>query len=395
MDPGTGHQGTRDTISLGERDHRERDDDERPPAIRAEGLVKAYGDHRALDGFDLTVASGTVCGLLGPNGAGKTTAVRILATLLHADGGTATVAGADVRTEAELVRHRIGLSGQEPAVDEILSGRQNLVLFGRLNGLTKRAARRRATDLLTQLDLVGAADKAVKHYSGGMRRRLDLGVTLILAPSVLFLDEPTTGLDPRNRAEVWSAIRAFVAQGTTVLLTTQYLDEADQLADAIVVMEAGKVIARGTPDELKALVGTDQLDVVLDGPARDPEGDDAAVPAPDGVLEQAAAIIAASAAGEPEIDVARRTIRAPVANRAEAISAVVHALAAAGIAVDDIGLRRPTLDDVFLRLTGHRAGPRSDPGSDGTDDPGGGGPSAPHAGGPAARPGSRPEEVAA
>ena len=357
-------------------------------AIRAEGLVKTYGDHRALDGFDLTVAAGTVCGLLGPNGAGKTTAVRILTTLLHADGGAAEVAGADVRSAAETVRHRIGLSGQTPAIDEILSGRQNLVLFGRLNGLTRAGARRRADELLEQLDLVAAADKAVKHYSGGMRRRLDLGVTLILAPLVLFLDEPTTGLDPRNRAEVWSAIRAFVAQGTTVLLTTQYLDEADQLADDVVVMEAGKVIARGTPDELKALVGADQLEVELDADAIDADPT---------LLDRAAAIVAEVATGAPSVDPERRTIDAPVANRAEAITTVVQALAAAGIAIADIGLRRPTLDDVFLKLTGHRAepAPDPDPDPDDPDDPGSTDPSDGRGATTTDRPRTRPEEVAA
>jgi ABC-2 type transport system ATP-binding protein len=339
--------------------------DSSPAAIQAEGLVKIYGDQRALDGFDLTVEPGTVCGLLGPNGAGKTTAVRILTTLLRADGGSARVAGADVQREAELVRYRIGLSGQDPAVDEILSGRQNLVLFGRLNGLSRSAARRRADELLTQLDLVDAADRAVKKYSGGMRRRLDLGVTLILAPDVLFLDEPTTGLDPRNRNEVWSAIRAFVAGGTTVLLTTQYLDEADHLADDIVVMDAGRAIARGTPDELKGLVGADRLEVVLE---------------PGAALDRAAAIVAESSTGSPEIDAAARSISAPVAHRARALASVVADLAAAGVAVADIGLRRPTLDDVFLELTGHRTEPAPGPGDpDGTDDP--------------AHP--RPEEVAA
>ena len=227
-------------------------------AIEARGLVKIYGDQRALDGFDLTVRAGTVCGLLGPNGAGKTTAVRILATLLRPDGGSASVAGVDVVAAPLAVKRRIGLSGQEPAVDEILSGRQNLVLFGRLNRLSRRAAERRADELLARLGLADAADRAVKHYSGGMRRRLDLAVTLILAPRVLFLDEPTTGLDPRNRREVWAAIRELVAGGTTVLLTTQYLDEADQLADRVVVIDAGRVIAEGTPAELKARIGGDR-----------------------------------------------------------------------------------------------------------------------------------------
>ena len=232
------------------------------PAVQAHGLVKRYGQARALDGFDLAVPVGTVCGLLGPNGAGKTTAVRILATLLRPDGGEARVAGADVTREAHEVRRRIGLSGQEPAVDEILSGRQNLVLFGRLNRLGKAEALRRAGELLDRMGLADTGDKAVKHYSGGMRRRLDLAVTLLLTPTVLFLDEPTTGLDPRNRAEVWSAIRGLVAGGTTVLLTTQYLDEADQLADSIVVVEAGRDIACGTPEGLKAQVGGDRIEVV-------------------------------------------------------------------------------------------------------------------------------------
>ncbi len=309
-------------------------------AICAEGLIKDYGEHRVLDHFDLSVAAGTVCGLLGPNGAGKTTAVRILTTLLHADGGRARVAGADVADQAALVRHRIGLSGQEPAIDEILSGRQNLVLFGRLNGLSRRDARRRAEQLLEQLGLTDAADRPVKRYSGGMRRRLDLGVTLLLAPQVLFLAEPTTGLDPRNRSEVWTAIRSFVERGTTVLLTTQYLDEADQLADDVVVMETGRVIARGTPDELKALVGADRLDVVLERRS----GDE---------LERARTIVERAADGALEVDSGTGTISAPVAHRARALSAVVQELAAAGIDVADIGLRRPTLDDVFLQLTGH------------------------------------------
>jgi ABC-2 type transport system ATP-binding protein len=364
------------------------------PAIHADGLVKRYGDHRALDGFDISVAPGTVCGLLGPNGAGKTTAVRILTTLLRADGGDARVADADVRTEAELVRHRIGLSGQEPAVDEILSGRQNLVLFGRLNGLTKAAAKRRADDLLAQLGLTDAADKAVKRYSGGMRRRLDLGVTLILAPTVLFLDEPTTGLDPRNRNEVWSAIRAFVAAGTTVLLTTQYLDEADQLADDIVVMEAGRVIARGTPDELKQLVGGDRLEVVLEAPPV--AGGDAGEPiGPGPELDRAAAIIEAASTGSLEVDPGTRTISGAVANRAQALTTVVQELAAAGITVADIGLRRPTLDDVFLTLTGHRAEPTPEPDPDGTDDRTGAEPSSPHTGADDTRTPIRSQEVAA
>jgi ABC-2 type transport system ATP-binding protein len=307
--------------------------------IIAEGLVKRYGEARALDGFDLDVKAGSICGLLGPNGAGKTTAVRILATLLRADGGTARVAGADIGREPHEVRRRIGLSGQAPAVDEILSGRQNLVLFGRLNRLPKAAAIERAGQLLDQFELTDAGDRAVKHYSGGMRRRLDLAVTLIQAPAVLFLDEPTTGLDPRNRNEVWSAIRTLVAGGTTVLLTTQYLDEADQLADRIVVIDTGRVIAGGTPEELKAQVGGDQLDVVV-AHASD--------------LDAAAAVVARVATGEPELDPETGRLSVPVTDRVTALTEAAQAFAAKGIEVADIGLRRPTLDDVFLRLTGHR-----------------------------------------
>jgi ABC-2 type transport system ATP-binding protein len=309
-------------------------------SILTEGLRKHYGDTVALDGLDLAVPTGTVCGLLGPNGAGKTTAVRILATLLRPDAGRAQVAGADVVRSPHEVRRRIGLSGQEPAVDEILSGRQNLVLFARLNRFGKEAARRRADELLDQFDLTEAGDKAVKHYSGGMRRRLDLAVTLILAPAVLFLDEPTTGLDPRNRNEVWSAIRALVAGGTTVLLTTQYLDEADQLAGRIVVIDRGRVIAAGRPDSLKAGVGGDRLDVVV---ARDDD------------LGAARAVVARVAAAAPEVDADTRTVSALVVSRAAALVDVVRELADERVDVADIGLRRPTLDDVFLRLTGRRA----------------------------------------
>ncbi len=309
-------------------------------AIAAEGLVKTYGATRALDGFDLAVETGTVCGLLGPNGAGKTTAVRILATLLRPDGGTARVAGHDVVADAHDVRRRIGLSGQTPAVDEIISGRQNLVLFGRLNRLTKAAARRRAVELLARMGLEDAALRPVKVYSGGMRRRLDLAATLILAPDVLFLDEPTTGLDPRSRNEVWTAVRELVAGGTTVLLTTQYLDEADQLADHIVVMDTGRAIAGGDPEQLKAQVGGDRLDVVVDGAAD---------------LGRAAAIVAEVAGAEPEVEPDVGRLSVPVARRVVALTEVLQRLGEAGIEVADIGLRRPTLDDVFLRLTGHKA----------------------------------------
>ena len=302
--------------------------------------MKDFGATRALDGFDLEVARGSVCGLLGPNGAGKTTAVRILATLLRSDGGQAWIDGIDVAADPMAVRRRIGWSGQSPAVDEILSGRQNLVLFGRLNRLSVAAARARADELLAQLDLADAAGKSVKHYSGGMRRRLDLAATLILAPSVLFLDEPTTGLDPRSRNEVWSSIRGLVAGGTTVLLTTQYLDEADQLADRIVVIDRGRTIAEGPPDALKAQVGGDRLDVVVAA------ADDVAM---------AACLVARIAGAEPEIDREARRLSAPVVDRVAALTDVLHALAGDGIDVIDVGIRRPTLDDVFLGLTGHKA----------------------------------------
>jgi ABC-2 type transport system ATP-binding protein len=310
-------------------------------AIRAEGLVKRYGDTRALDGFDLVVDAGRVCGLLGPNGAGKTTAVRILTTLLRADGGRAEVAGIDLAAEPHQVRRAIGLSGQEPAVDELLSGRQNLVLFGRLNRLDKAAARGRADELLERMDLVDAAGKAVKHYSGGMRRRLDLAVTLLLAPAVLFLDEPTTGLDPRNRNEVWTAIRELVRGGTTVLLTTQYLDEADQLADSVVVIDAGRAIAGGSPDQLKAQVGGDRLDVVVAHP---------------GDLAAAGEVLARAGSGStPDLDHEAGRVSVAVPNRVGALTEVVAGLAGACIEAADIGVRRPTLDDVFLALTGRKA----------------------------------------
>jgi ABC-2 type transport system ATP-binding protein len=309
-------------------------------AIQAQGLVKRYGDLRALDGFDLDAPAGSVCGLLGPNGAGKTTAVRILATLLHADGGWAEVAGADVATAPHEVRRRIGLSGRTPAVDELLSGRQNLVLFGRLNRMDKATARARAAELLDRMGLAEAADRQVKRYSGGMRRRLDLAVTLLLAPAVLFLDEPTTGLDPRNRTDVWSAIRSLVAGGTTVLLTTQYLDEADQLCDRIEVIDAGRRIAEGTPEALKAQVGGDRLEVVV--------GAAAEIPA-------AMAVMARAGGGEPVLDREAGRISVPVSHRVAALTEVVAGLADAGVAAADIGLRRPTLDDVFLSLTGRKA----------------------------------------
>ncbi|MFA1550916.1 ATP-binding cassette domain-containing protein [Actinomadura chokoriensis] len=305
-------------------------------AVVAEGLRKRYGDTEALAGLDLRVPAGTVHGLLGPNGAGKTTAVRVLTTLTAPDGGSARVAGHDVVREAAEVRRGIGLVGQRAAVDEILGGRQNLVMFGRLHHLGAKRARRRADELLERFRLTGAADKAAGEYSGGMRRRLDLAASMILAPPVLFLDEPTTGLDPRARSEVWDAIRALVDGGTTVLLTTQYLEEADRLASAVSVIDHGRVIAEGTPDELKKRLGGDRIEVVVDDPA---------------ALPEAAGIVGRVAAGEVDVDAEALRIGAPVSGRAAALTEAVRALDESGVKVADIGLRRPTLDEVFLHLT--------------------------------------------
>jgi ABC-2 type transport system ATP-binding protein len=308
------------------------------PAIVAERLTRRFGDTVALDGFDLAVRAGSVRGMLGPNGAGKTTAVRILATLLRPHAGRAEVAGFDVARQATQVRSRIGLVGQSAAVDEILTGRQNLVMFGRLAHLGGRGARQRAGDLLERFGLAEAADTPAGRYSGGMRRRLDLAAGMVLAPAVLFLDEPTTGLDPRGRSQVWEAVRELVAGGTTVLLTTQYLDEADQLADDITVIDRGRAIAEGTPDELKSRLGGDRLDIVLRGAGRIPD---------------AAAIVARVASASPAIDPDARRISAPVADRVAALTAVARELDAVGIAAEDVAIRRPTLDEVFLHLTGH------------------------------------------
>ncbi|MEU0094180.1 ATP-binding cassette domain-containing protein [Kribbella sp. NPDC006257] len=287
-----------------------------------------------LNGFDLEVAAGTVVGLLGPNGAGKTTAVRILSTLLDLDSGEATVAGYDVRRQGAEVRRRIGLVGQYAAVDEILTGRQNLVLFGRLNHLSRSAAIRRADELLERFALTEAANQVASKYSGGMRRRLDLAASLIVAPAVLFVDEPTTGLDPAGRIEVWSAVRDLVDGGTTVLLTTQYLEEADRLADRISMLKAGKVVAEGTPDELKAELGADWLDLVLLDPADVPR-----------VL----ALVERLADGEVRVDDLRVSI--PVRDRTRALVDIATLLREATIEPEDITLRRPTLDEVFLHLT--------------------------------------------
>ena len=275
--------------------------------VLAEGLRKRYGRADALDGFDLAVPEGAVCGLLGPNGAGKTTAVRILTTLLRPDGGQARVAGFDVVRQAAQVRYRIGLLGQQAAVDEVLSGRQNLVLFGRLHHLGVADAGRRADELLERFGLAETGGKPVKQYSGGMRRRLDLAASLILAPPVLFLDEPTTGLDPRGRNEVWEAVRALVAGGTTVLLTTQYLDEADQLADQISVIDHGRVIADGSPDELKSKLGGDRIDVVASRADQ---------------LAATAATVGRLSGAEPEVDPDTRRVSAPVRDRVAALTGI-------------------------------------------------------------------------
>ncbi|MDQ6650561.1 MAG: ATP-binding cassette domain-containing protein [Actinomycetota bacterium] len=312
--------------------------------ITAVGLVKRYssrsGEVRALDGLDLTVAEGSVLGLLGPNGAGKTTAVRILTTLLEADAGTATVAGIDVRTDPGGVRRQIGLSGQYAAVDEYLTGFENLDMIGRLYKLGRARSRERARELLGRFDLEEAADRPVKGYSGGMRRRLDLAGALVAAPPVLFLDEPTTGLDPASRTGMWEVIRELVRGGTTLLLTTQYLEEADRLADEVVVIDRGRAIAGGSPDELKRHVGGERIELVLLDPAD---------------AERARSVLAGVAVSDVSIGEDGRSLTAPVSGGAGDLSAALLGLQERSIAVSDIGLRRPTLDDVFLTLTGHAA----------------------------------------
>src|SRR5580700_18510 len=309
-------------------------------AIEAEGLVKHYGETKALNGLDLTVARGTVYGLLGPNGAGKTTAVRVLATLLRADGGQARVLGHDVAAQAATVRRVIGLTGQYAALDEYLTGRSNLIMIGQLSRLTGRAARRRADELLEQFDLAEAGSRAVKTYSGGMRRRLDLAASLIGHPAVLFLDEPTTGLDPSARALMWDIVRQLVADGTTLMLTTQYLDEADQLADRVAVIDGGQVIAEGTPAELKASMGSQRLLVTL------ADGSDAAA---------AAAALRPFTTASVIPNEGGRLIEAPVTATDGLATEVVRALDEAGVKVNDIAVRSASLDDVFLTLTGHKA----------------------------------------
>jgi oleandomycin transport system ATP-binding protein len=308
-------------------------------AIEVEGLVRSFGKLRALDGIDMVAREGTVFGLLGPNGAGKTTAIRVLSTLLTPDGGRARVGGYDVVREAKQVRRLIGLTGQYAAVDELLSGQENLYMIGRLLGLPSSAAKVRAKELLVSFDLSDAATKTVKAYSGGMRRRLDLAASLVGGPRFLYLDEPTTGLDPKSRLELWSMIRGLVADGTTVLLTTQYLEEADRLADEIVVIEHGRVIAAGTPEQLKTRVGGH---VLLAQPA-----DPLDVPATERIM-------AAFADGREGTYTDGQIVTVRVNDRS-ALGPVIRSLDDAGIAVDDLSLRRPSLDEVFLAVTGHVA----------------------------------------
>jgi oleandomycin transport system ATP-binding protein len=308
-------------------------------AIEAVGLVKKYGSTTALAGVDLTVPTGTVLGVLGPNGAGKTTAVRILGTLLRPDAGHATVGGYDVVREAAKVRSIIGLTGQYASVDEDMSGRRNLVMIGRLLGMSRPDARSRAEKLLERFELTDAGDRTAKTYSGGMRRRLDLAASLVGNPRILYLDEPTTGLDPHARNGVWETIRDLVLDGTTVLLTTQYLEEADALADSLMVFDKGRVVASGRPAELKAQAGKQTLDVRPSEPAH---------------LERVAAIVAEAVGVRPSVDVVNALVSAPVTD-GTALPVVVRRLDEAGIAVTELALRLPSLDEVFLALTGHTA----------------------------------------
>lgn len=315
-------------------------------AIVAEGLVKRYKNVTALAGIDLRVPEGSVLAMLGPNGAGKTTAVKILTTLVAADEGRASVAGCDVAADPRGVRRRIGVSGQYAAIDEYLTGFENLEMIGRLYHLGRRESVARARQLLQQFRLEDAADRPSKTYSGGMQRRLDLAGALVARPPVLFLDEPTTGLDPRSRTEMWSLLQELVSGGTTLLLTTQYLEEADLLADNIVVIDSGKVIAEGTADDLKSQVGGERLEITV---ADDRQG------------RLAAELLEPLAAGELTLDEGRRALVVPVSGGAAVLADALRRLDGAGVRVDDVGLRRPTLDDVFLTLTGHVAEAKAEP----------------------------------
>jgi ABC-2 type transport system ATP-binding protein len=323
--------------------------------IEAHGLTKRFGTTLALDGLDLQVPAGAILGVLGPNGAGKTTAIRILTTLSIPDAGSARVAGFDVVREAAAVQRNIGVTAQDATLDELLTGRQNLVMIGRLSGLRRADARARAADLLKRFDLVDAADRVLKGYSGGMRRRLDLAASLMTHPPVIFLDEPTTGLDPTSRVRMWDVIRDLVSDGVTVLLTTQYLDEADELADRIVVIDHGRVIAAGTSAELKAQTGGARLEVTLSG--ADPSASTALEPL---------------VAGPVHVSHDGRRLRAPVRSGAGLATEVVRALDAAGVTVDDVEVHQPSLDDVFFALTGHPseqidAAPGSEPSQKGLE----------------------------
>jgi ABC-2 type transport system ATP-binding protein len=307
-------------------------------AVRARGLVKHYGAVKALDGIDVTVPQGTVLGLLGPNGAGKTTAVRILTTLLTPDAGTAEVAGVDLLKNPREVRRRIGLSGQYAAVDEYLTGFENLDMIGRLYHLGRKPSRERARELLAVFHLEDAGDRMAKTYSGGMRRRLDLAGALVANPPVLFLDEPTSGLDPRSRSDMWEVIQGLVAGGTSLLLTTQHLEEADMLANNIMVIDHGRVIAEGTADQLKSQVGGERLEITVSDVSQ---------------LASACELLEPIGMGRASLDDHRRSLLMPVTGGASVLTDALRRLDAAQIGLDDVGLRRPTLDDVFLSLTGH------------------------------------------